>query len=284
MYVALLNGHLQAFRFGEGVPPWPLVYRARASVYIQPTTAGEHVVWANDVGDISVIAMGRRGVRYRMRLPDHIAGPILFVPPHQILGVTMSGDLYSIELETGNLQWRYACGDATAQPASIIGNNVFLVTRERGMHVVSAATGERSWPSVFDSVRQFVAATTKHIYCTASLGQLIVLDVENGQIVGQIPLNLTDRVFTNNQTDRIYIATRHGALQCLRELGADVPTLHVTDASEEPDEPTESEAPDDATPALADPFATDDAPPEEPDARPSDGGDEADPLDPFGGS
>ena len=35
--------------------------------------------------------------------------------------------------------------------------------------------------------------------------------------------------FTNNQTDRIYIATRDGALQCLHELGADLPTLHVSD-------------------------------------------------------
>ncbi len=60
-----------------------------------------------------------------------------------------------------------------------------------------------------------------------------MLDGETGNLVGQIPLGLSDRVFANNQTDRMYIATRSGAIQCLHEFGADLPVIHLGDAQKE---------------------------------------------------
>ena len=90
-------------------------------------------------------------------------------------------------------------------------------------------TGQRIWPSSFEQARKFVAATADHVYCTTDFGQMVALDAKTGRQVSEIPLNLNDRVFANNKTDRIYIATPDGALQCLHEIGANLPTLHVVE-------------------------------------------------------
>jgi hypothetical protein len=252
-----MNGNIKAFEFGPEAPWWPTVYRSRGRVMIQPTAAGNYLVWANNMGDISIVAAGEVGVRFRLRLADRIAGPVLFVPPKQILGVTDAGNLYSFDVSTGQLLWRFTCGDPTAQPAAVVGDSVFLMTRDKGMHVVSTETGQRVWPAAFEPARTFAAATVDRVYCTTSRGDLVALDAATGRQLSRIPLNVTDRVFTNNQTDRIYVSTRNGALQCLHELGADLPTVHM------PQEPQESPPAEDGqspTPGAAaepaDPFST----------------------------
>ena len=232
-YVPLLNGHLEAFTFGPESNWWPVTYRSRGSVLFPPTTAGNSVVWANNAGDISVITAGRKGIHYRLRLPDPVAGPILYMPPKQIIGVTEAGYVYSFDLTDGQMIWRYTSGEPSDKPAAMVNDTVYLVTRNDGMHSISAQTGEREWPSPNPLVQQFVAATKKRVYCTTTTGMLAALDADTGQLVGQIYLNPNDRVFENNQTDRIYIATRSGVLQCLREAEAVLPVLHQVEPTKE---------------------------------------------------
>lgn len=258
-YVPMLNGHLKAYSFGPDTFPWPLTYRSQGSVHIQPTAAGDRVAWANDAGDISILANGKHGIRYRLRLTEKVAGPIIYVPPQQILGVTVSGNLYSFDVMTGQMMWRYASGDASIEPAAIVGDNVFLMTRDHGLHAVSVTAGRRVWPSSFEQARKFVAATADRVYCTTDMGQMVALDAKTGRQVSQIPLSLNDRVFANNQTDRIYIATPDGALQCLHELGAVLPTLHLV----EPVEPPAAADAEAGEEGAADPDASDVAAPEE---------------------
>ncbi len=292
VFVPLLNGHLVGYRVGPDVPKWPAVYHSAGSVLYSPTTADKYVVWSNNVGDITCITAGRPGVNYRLRLSDVIAGPLIYVPPKQILGVTESGSVYSFEIATGRMMWRYASGEASDEPAAKVNETVYLLTRDSGMYSLSAITGEQKWPVPFAPARQFVAASAKRVYCTTSSGPLAVLDVESGKQVGLVPMNVNDRVFANNQTDRIYVATRSGAIQCLREKEAVLPVIHATVAEEEkpvsaPSSEEPAKRPDGSEPK--DPFATPSAEGgDEEAAEPGMGEDEAPAdddadRDPFGG-
>ena len=53
----------------------------------------------------------------------------------------MSGNLYSFDVMSGQMMWRYASGDASIEPAAIVGDSVFLMTRDHGMHAVSVTDG-----------------------------------------------------------------------------------------------------------------------------------------------
>ena len=44
---------------------------------ISANSVAGHVAWGNDAGDISVIEPGKRGILYRLRLTDSIAGPLI---------------------------------------------------------------------------------------------------------------------------------------------------------------------------------------------------------------
>ena len=86
--------------------------------------------------------------------------------------------------------------------------------------------GEQKWTA--PTIKQFVSATKTKVYAVNAAGNLAILDIQNGGLLGELALNPTDRVFVNNQTDRIYVGTRTGIVQCLRESSAIWPTIHVT--------------------------------------------------------
>jgi hypothetical protein len=75
-------------------------------------------------------------------------------------------------------------------------------------------------------VRQFVAASKDRVYATDDLGRLLVLDARSGGRLERIDLSAFPMKMVNTQTDRIYLATPQGFIQCLHEVGLDKPLVH----------------------------------------------------------
>ncbi|MBM4090627.1 MAG: hypothetical protein FJ276_14585 [Planctomycetes bacterium] len=271
VYVPMLNGQIKAFTFAEKASRWPVIYRSRGAIRFQPTVAGRRVVWPTDLGIISAILAQRPGIRYRLELNEGIAGPLLYSPPQQVLCVTSSGYLYSFDPRNGDVQWRFNTGDETGEPAAIVGETVYVFTRWSGMYAVSAAKGEIEWSAPLAA--KFVAATRDNVFATTRNGQLIILDAKTGQVRTQIPTDESNMLFANNQTDRIYVGTHSGVLQCFREIGADWPTIHVPGFEEAAEKPgakakEEGTAPEKPVDPFRDPGAVDGAQPRTPAENP----------------
>jgi hypothetical protein len=55
---------------------------------------------------------------------------------------------------------------------------------------------------------------------------MVVLDAATGALVGRIYRDSNTRALVNDQTDRIYLVSDDGLVQCYHELGAKEPTYH----------------------------------------------------------
>jgi hypothetical protein len=130
------------------------------------------------------------------------------------------------------MMWRYSSGDDIGEPAAVVGNTVYMISRRAGVRAVSADQGHEKWWA--PHAERFVAATENKVYTMTFTGQLIVLDAGTGGTIGRIPLNPTDHLFINNQTDRIYIGNPSGVLTCLHEAGARWPTIHTVGREQPP--------------------------------------------------
>ncbi len=185
LFVPTLRGQLLAYRFGPGDPRWPEVYYSKGTVRFAPTAVGNHVMWPTDAGIITAIDPGRPGAKFRLKLDDPIAGPLVYSPPTQMLTVTESGYLYSFDVKTGGIMWRFSTGDATAEPASVVGETVYLVSRHAGMRAMATTTGEEKWWA--RGVRHFIAATKDKVYAATDANVMMMLDANSGKILFEIP-------------------------------------------------------------------------------------------------
>ena len=104
-----------------------------------------------------------------------------------------------------------------------------------------AKSGKLIWSS--PEIMHFVAAGRQRVYAADKLGRLRVLDGRTGTVLdilatGGLPIKLC-----NDQTDRIYLATESGMVQCLHEVEETKPIEYNQSSKLQADEEQPAKAP-----------------------------------------
>ena len=147
--------------------------------------------------------------------------------------------------------WRSSIGEPIYREPILVDGNAYVVTRSYKLHQLDLSTGAEKW--IVPNVERVISISDNRIYCVQVGGNLMVLDENQGTPLRTVPMQSVDFTFLNTMTDRMYIGTKDGLLQCVRELNQTFPVVH-TKASES--------AVADA--AAADANAADDQPKENP--------------------
>ncbi|MBT4843980.1 MAG: hypothetical protein HON92_00975 [Planctomycetaceae bacterium] len=151
---------------------------------------------------------------------------------------------------------------------------------------MSMKTGDVQWSH--PDITQIVSASGERLYALDRLGNLIVLNLKNGGHYTSLAAGKIDFVMVNAFTDRIYMGTRSGLIQCIHETHREFPMLHVdevvtddvddNDNNANPMNPANPMPP--VAPPVANPFGGGAKPPA---ANPFGGGAKPPAANPFGG-
>jgi hypothetical protein len=296
----------------EYIPP--LASRSHGRAMVPPrvtwqSAEEEFVTWPTDIGYLYVGRVDRRSeemleVRYRLQTVGAVSTQPAYRPPDParigdvgtIFFVSEDGDVRAVQERSGEILWRFTTGEPTFQPPVLVGDRIYVANQFGGLHCLDANLGSEAWFS--PGIAQFVAAGKERLYAVDVLGNLQVLYARTGMrldafsVLGQ-PIRLT-----NSATDRIYLATETGLVQCLREIEQTQPLVYHREIGQRVEPVRDPAAP---PPAPGAPPARPPAPPvreeDDPFRRQPDpfGGAEEDPFrapgggapaqepDPFGG-
>jgi hypothetical protein len=125
---------------------------------------------------------------------------------------------------TGARQWKYATGFPINRAPAAIEKRVYVTSDEPMLHCIDAESGARIWEA--PGITQFAAAGKSRVYGVDDLGALVVLDAATGARLARIYRDTATHALVNDQTDRIYLLSDDGLVQCYHEIGADQPTYH----------------------------------------------------------
>ena len=140
------------------------------------------------------------------------------------------GYLTCLSERSGRLLWRFSAGEPLEHQPVVFGDGVYIMSADGGMWRINADSGQEEWwtPGIFG----FVSASGNRLYCTNANGRIVIVDIATGGRRGILQTELLSVKLINTQTDRLYMGTRNGLLQCLHEPQYDWPLLHL-DAEEE---------------------------------------------------
>jgi len=308
----------------EYVPP--LSCQSYGKALIQPLVTSqakgeEMVAWPTDRGLLNVakIDLMREDVfaiKYRLETDAGIAARPTYLPPDPdkeaaagvIFGASRDGFVHAIEERNGQSLWRFSTGEPVVQPAVVVGDCVYATTQRGGMFCLDAETGSQLWWA--PHLMQFLAASKDRVYAADAFGRILILRADTGARLDTIDAAASPMKMINSQTDRIYLASETGLVQCLRELELPEPIRHNLDrwlaaagkrlpTKFEDQTPAADDGPgvelppiggaDPLAPAGGDPLAPPPGGAADPFAPPGGAGPNPDPLggaggDPFGGA
>jgi outer membrane protein assembly factor BamB len=228
VFVPLVSGRIEGYPLGEKVlTPW--YYQSIGRAMVAPLANKEIVAWGTDSGYVYVAGAAELGMRSRLETGSEIVAPPAYRKPY-IYVAALSGELFAIDETSGAKRWKYATGYPVVRAPAVIGDRVFITTDEPALHCVDAKSGVAVWEA--PNVAQFAAASRHRVYGVDEFGAFLVLDAATGSLIARISTEGTTNALVNDQTDRIFLVSDDGAVQCLHEIGAKQPLYHNPPAAE----------------------------------------------------
>jgi outer membrane protein assembly factor BamB len=248
VYVPTFAGAIESYEINLDKPThWPTTYRTRGIIEEAPVLAGNNLIWATSLGGVYSATKDNLTAVFRFMTRREITAGLGYWPP-LVYAASADGYIYAIHEKTGKRVWQFSTNYPAREMPVPLDGNLYAISELSGMYCLSADKGLERWFT--SNVAKLISASATRLYTADETGRLMVLDRRSGAHLDSMPTELLGIKVVNNQTDRLYLGTTKGMIQCLREIDQVTPLVHAL-----PPDPTDA-----ATPAGTKPAAAGEAP------------------------
>jgi outer membrane protein assembly factor BamB len=246
VYIPELSNSIGAYNVvEEAVEPWRLASAGRP--FVPPLVTVESLVWATTAGHVYVGQTYSPSPRFRLETEREITAETAYWAPY-VYVASKDGFVYAVHSINGQKIWEFSAGHPMEQAPVALDGAVYALVDTGGMFQLDAATGQERWWA--PGVRQVLSVSPTRIYTIDEQGRMLVLDKQTGSRLDLLNTELLNLRVLNIQSDRIYLGSDNGILQCLHERELVEPVIYHQPIIAPPPKP--GEQPADATAAPAD--------------------------------
>jgi outer membrane protein assembly factor BamB len=262
VFVYMISGFIEGYHLeDQHQVRWR--YQSVGRITTQPVVSDGSIAWTTDKGFFYVADSDPPKVRLRVETQAEITSRPAHWAPY-LYACSLSGFVYALSEETGQTVWKFPAGSSLSKQPAAINGVVYIVPDAGGMYALDGQTGAARWFA--PNITQFCAVSASHVYAIDHLDRLTILDAERGTRLSTMPLGDVQIKLLNQQTDRIYLASDAGVVQCLHELSQPKslvytpPRLKRSTGKSEQRKRDEAKADSEAKQEKADAAAADDKP------------------------
>ena len=234
IFVPLANGRLQTYDIAEeGLGSNS--YFASGFSSARPLVTPSGVAWVTDNGQMNFAnPKTSTAVNFRLKASNAIVssptgkGDMIFV-------ASLDGYVYGVDRDSengsGSLVWEVTTGSGISTSPVPIGDYLFVVSDTKQLYKLDSRTGlyAPGWETPVEGLDKFLGATRKSVFGLDSFNHLIVIDQKSGRKTSSIPVGDIALVLTNYESDRIYVASAQGLVQCVRDVSSPRPIFHSSE-------------------------------------------------------
>ncbi|QDT12192.1 PQQ-binding-like beta-propeller repeat protein [Stieleria marina] len=227
------------------------------------------IAWGTNRGYVYVMeSEGTPSILFRLNTDGIVSGRVAAASGDYFYFGSESGQVYGIQASReGKVVWSRPYGEPFYNSPMIAGDKVLLRSTYGNLYCLGTADGIMVWEDTVSNIDELLAVFDGKVFVRLLSGGLSVIDLESGKTISVTNDVLPTRLLANSQTNRLYLVSQTGAVQCLRPTGAVLPTFNESKSQS-------------ASSGSTDPMASD----KEPEGPSGAFAGQGQPKDPFGAS
>ena len=222
--VGLESGKLATFDAKTGAVGWNI--QTNAQVSSRPVPAGRVIAFGSEDRKLYLSRAEAPQLFWRFACGGPIVAPLGTYGVRTLLVPSLDKSLYAVDLFTGEGRWTLATGSPVEQEPLVTDDDAYVVNDEGFLTAIDIPSGTPRW-TVSTLGGRLISISATKIYLESHDEDLFVVDRATGKVVfdpattfQRAGIDLRDFPLgpTNRFDDRLYFATSHGLIICLREI------------------------------------------------------------------
>ena len=226
VFVPMVNGMMMGFEIADPKKA-PFVYKSFGRILVQPVVTADSLAWTTEQGFLYFLSLAvpeRMQVNFRLDTKDKIESRPGYWTPY-LYSVSLDGYVYAVHEQSGLIHWKFPTAEPIVDAPVAVNGKVYVCREEGGMFCLDGETGAEVWFA--PNVTEFVSASPTRVYATDRLERMVILDGKTGSRLDSMSIRGVVQKVRNVQSDRIYLTTGNGFIQCLHETELTQPVTYT---------------------------------------------------------
>jgi hypothetical protein len=187
------------------------------------------VAWGTDRGFVYVMETeGRPSVLFRLNTDGIVSGRLASATGERFFFGSEAGQVYGLRAtRSGKVLWSQPFGEPFYNEPIVVGDQVLIRSGYGNLFSLNTDDGAMTWDGPMRNVAELIGSFGGRIFITTLSGAFAVIDLETGKRIGVYNEIRPGRLLVNHWTDRLYLISDRGDVQCLRPEGAEIPTFNI---------------------------------------------------------
>ncbi len=194
---------------------------------IAPGDDTTRVAWGTSKGYVYVMEMsGEPSVLFRLDTDGIVSGRIAAADGNRFFFGSEAGQVYAIRAtRIGKVLWSVPFGEPFYNAPMVVGSQVLIRSTYGNLYSLAVDSGKSTWASSAPSIDELIGAIGDNLYVRTLSGSLAVLNLKTGERIRTYDSVRPGRLLINIHSDRLYMVSDGGAVQCLRPEGHELPSF-----------------------------------------------------------
>lgn len=222
------GGNIEAYPLDD-VTLDPYIEHVQGSALTTPVRipSSARVGWSTDRGYVYVMELeGTPATLFRLKTDGLVPGGLSAADGKRFFFASDAGQAYGLRAtKSGEVIWVESIGEPIRSAPVVAGDRVLFLSVYGNLYCLDASTGERLWDEATSGIFRLHAAFDDKLYAVRTTGDLVAVHLEDGSVASSAGAFQPTSVLKNELTNRLYILSDQGMVQCLRPTNSPLPQL-----------------------------------------------------------
>ncbi len=224
--IVTIGGGLEGYPLADPTAdPFREMVAGRALASPTRSPSSSKIAWATDQQFVYVMELlGTPSTLFRLHTDGSVVGRVAAASDDRFFFASETGQVYGMKAtRSGEVLWATPFGEPFFEEPVILDNQLLVLSAYGRMFCLNTESGDLMWDQPASNIDHILGGFGDQIFAVTQGGSMTVINRDDGATIGTYADVRPGRLLPNTKTNRLYLVSDSGVVQCMRPIDSDMP-------------------------------------------------------------